>query len=415
MKRKLLLGSFFMLLNSFLFSSQASWNIYMYMEAGACLHQAALQNLNDIARNKPDNVNIFILFHYAGDTATLYCIEKNTINILDKVPLGEYASEAFIPCVKKLEEENPAERHCVILWNHGYGILVPRYNQGTEEWEADTDTLDDDQCPIRACQRDQHEKHKGMLINMETKTCMGNKELVQLFKQLSEDVFHKKIDICGLDMCKGAMVEHGYQLRNYVDILIGSQECELADGWPYDLILPELQKNPFLQPQELAIAIIDAYKKYYQKHAPVGIYTQSALDLHHIEALKEQLDQIADQLIRLLNENEFKEILYSVRKQCRAFCDAPMYMDCYAFLHYLVDSLETFETDNDIAYLKEACKKGCGIITRMVIANAVGDAIASDVHGVSIYHPYKTIDESYLDVPFAQESLWLNYLNTYIA
>lgn len=399
---------------SSLSAAHTVWNIYLYMEPGSSLHQAAFKNLNDIAKHKPDNVNIYALLHYEGSTAMLYGIEKNIFLQLKKVPFGEYGSDIFINVVKELEEKNPAEHHCIILWNHGYGILVPHYNSQTQEWELAEDDPNAESCILRSARAQEHKYcHKGMMTNMETLTCMDNEELIKLFDCLCNEVFHKKIDICGLDMCKGAMFEHGYQLRDYVDILIGSQECELKDGWPYDLILSELQKDPTMSPNNFAVAIIESYKKYYDQHAPQGIFTQSAFDLQYCEELKNHLDLIANHLIELLHEPMFREIFKTVRNQCRAFCDAAMYLDCYTFLEYIALALESFEKNSHMESLQKTCGDACSTIKKMVLANAVGSNIQADVHGISLYHPCRKIDQTYLNVPFAQESSWLNYLTAF--
>lgn len=397
-----------------IFAQQAHWNIYLYMEPGDDLHQAALKNLNDLAKNKPDGVNIFALLHYHGNTAMLYSLEKNILRQMEEVIVDRFASETFVPVVKKLEAEHPAAHHCVVLWNHGYGILLPEYDENSERWSVALDDTELQPCPIRLCRRNSKKRHRGMITNFNTMTCMDNDEMILLFERLAHDVFHKKIDICGLDMCKGAMVEHGYQLKDYVDFLIGSQECELADGWPYDLIMLYLKKDPSIKPRELATKVIEAYNAYYQSHAPVGVYTQSALDLQYIEALKHNLDTVVDLLLEFNKQDDHKELVKHIRKQCRAFCDAPMYVDCYALFEYLILELDSI-TNNELAKaLKTACKDACDIISKMVIANAVGPAIAGDVNGVSIYYPIKNIDRSYLSVPFAQESKWLSFLQSMI-
>jgi hypothetical protein len=391
-----------------------SWNIYLYMEPGSSLHQAAFKNLNDMAQYKPDGVNIYALLHYGGSEAVIYAVEKNVLRQLKIVPFGAHGSDIFINMVQELEEKNPAEHHCVILWNHGYGILVPFYNEQTQEWEL---AVDDEEvtCQLRCQRACCHRNHKGMMTNLQTKTCMDNEELIKLFENLSKNIFHKKIDICGLDMCKGAMLEHAYQLRNYIDFLIGSQECELADGWPYGMIFEKLHAFPAMEPDRLASTIIECFNDYYHKNAPQGIFTQSAVDVRYCAMLKNQLDHIAQELLMYMKDAAFKEMLKTIRKKCRAFCDAPMYLDCYTFFDYLSLALDSLEETTQKEYLQNLCKQVCAAIKNMVLANAVGDSIAADVHGISLYHPRKNIDSSYLNVPFAQESCWFDYLKAFCA
>ncbi len=395
-----------------------SWNIFIYMEPSGDLYDAALKNINDLAKVGQEQTNVFVLLHAYGTDAWLYKIEKNSIKQLCVMPVKNSPTDAIIGAMTIVTYKFPAQHNCFILWDHGFGILVPRYNEETEEWEAVVDDLPcDGVCPLkRTCLRhDNYERHKGMLINSTAQTCFGNQDMIELFDRLCTDVLNKKIDICGLDMCKGAMVEHAYQLRNYVDYLIGSQECELTDGWPYDLVMTALNNQPNMYPRELAKTIVNAYDQYYERNAPVGIYTQSAIDVRLIAQLKNCIDTVAVLLGECFEDDVLRELVHRTRSRCRKFCDAPMYMDLYCFFSYLMQELQEYNDMQKIQQLVNVLQEGCGLISRMIIANATGSQIHGQANGISIYYPFYTIDSSYLTAPFAQESSWFPFIEKSVA
>ena len=63
----------------------------------------------------------------------------------------------------------------------------------------------------------------------------------------------------GFDTCLMNMVEIGYQLRNQVSFMIGSQEVEPGDGWPYEKVAAVAAQETPPAPAELATAVVSAY------------------------------------------------------------------------------------------------------------------------------------------------------------
>ena len=73
------------------------------------------------------------------------------------------------------------------------------------------------------------------------------------------DAIAVNIDIIGFDACLMGMVEVAYQLEGNADIILGSEELEPGDGWPYDTILTELVVTPTMSSSLFASKIVDAY------------------------------------------------------------------------------------------------------------------------------------------------------------
>jgi hypothetical protein len=81
------------------------------------------------------------------------------------------------------------------------------------------------------------------------------------------------------------MVEVAYAVRNVANYVVGSEETEPGDGWPYDTILADVAANTSLAPKDLASTIVTRYGASYG-----GGVTQSAVDLAALDNLAQKID-----------------------------------------------------------------------------------------------------------------------------
>lgn len=137
----------------------------------------------------------------------------------------------------------PAEKYILVLWDHGGGYFGACW---------DEDNGDDN-------------------LNLtEIRTALKN-----VYESLGI-----KIDIVGFDACLVGTIETAYALKDYVDIVVFSEEYEPGDGWPYDDILNTLKANPTMSPEDLATEIVDDYINYYTySNADV---TMSAVNVSYV-------------------------------------------------------------------------------------------------------------------------------------
>lgn len=393
-------------------SEHVQWSMLVYMEASSGdLYNQVFKALNELSTNTPDNTHIFVCLHASGDTAWLYKIEKNKICMVDTLIFDTASSSAtIIDAMEKVIVHSPANHYALILWNHGYGILSPLYDSQTKQWNL----MPDGPCGCssrskKISSESEHMHHRGMLT-AENGQFLSNADMIETCNIISQKL-GKKLDICGLDLCKGAMFEHAYQIREYVDYLIGSEECELADGWPYNIIIQALS-SPALTPCDFACHIVKAYQQYYEQHTLAQTYTLSALDLQQVEAVKNNIDAVAALLIYAIQEyaEKAKDFIKNIRNSCSPFCQTPMYCDLYEFYWHMLNALRARPVKTDKALIMQALlEEGMQLISCMVKAQCVGSA-SDYAHGFSLYFPQFIIDPSYHTASFAQESLWLPFL-----
>ena len=112
------------------------------------------------------------------------------------------------------------------------------------------------------------------------------------------------LNLIGFDACLMAMVENAYPLRNMADYMVGSEETEPADGWPYDLVLADLVNTPTITPADLSKTIVQKYGQYYG--ATNEATTLSAIDLSAIENVSSKLDAFTEAITT--NNNLWNEV-----------------------------------------------------------------------------------------------------------
>jgi len=402
----------FILFFSFTIFPQADWTIFVYIEAAEALQHEGIFNITQMAfANVPEHINVIAQLHTKGDKSWLYKVEKNNIIALDYVQMAPDAKDNIITSVEKIHEEFPAKHFCLILWNHGFGILEPTYDEDSNEWVVEPDGNEYGACEVK---RYKPGYFKGMMVDPHHKTVMNNKDMIETARVISEDILGKKIEVLAMDCCMGAMLEHGYQLRDYADYMVGSQDCELTDGYDYQNFIKDFH-NGYLSPLQVAQSIVDHYGEYNKIHAPIGTYTMSAIDLSYMEKIKVNLDALTNNLLKLLNSKQdlFKEVIYRARKGCPKFCMAAYYADLYLFYQYLYNEIDQYENLLLAQEVKKIITRGKELIKESVVANVAGD-VNEGVQGISIYFPFFHIDTSYPRTIFAQETLWLTFLKTLV-
>jgi len=291
------------------------------------------------------------------------------LNMGDPQTLVDFASWATI--------NYPAKKYLLVIWNHGGGFRSLEYTTKDIAWD-DTSGGDWD------------DTSGGDKITMP--------ELEYALSDINTQI-GKKIDIVGMDACLMAMTEVAYQIKDYADILVASEENEPADGWPYDTILGELAGNPFISSEQLAVDIVDKYIFSY----PYNNVTQSAIDLSYIDTLAGQLSNLALAIMSDSSTTKSKYVLASVSSQYYGDWD---FIDLYDFCNQLIAYSNSLDVKNIALNIQQT-------LNYSVIKSGYSGGSVSGSKGLSIYFPYTAYHYYYNYTNFAQDTFWdemLSYL-----
>jgi len=228
------------------------WTVMVFLNAKNNLELAGLYNVNQMEKVGSDaNVNIVAELgrmngqasgdtHLDGDwtgARRLYIqkdADENVINSpvvdkVDKVDMGDY--KRVVDFVAWAKKNYPARRYMLILWDHGSGWLDPQ--QTTKPAE------------------------KGISFDDETNNYIRTKQIGSILKEAGN------VDVLAFDACLMQMGEVAFEVKDYTKVIIGSEETVPGLGYPYNLFLGSLAKNPDMTNDELGSRTVAAFKMFY--------------------------------------------------------------------------------------------------------------------------------------------------------
>jgi len=300
---------------------------------------------------------------------------ENAVENLGEVNMGD--PNALVNFMVWAVQSYPADHYLLVLWNHGSG------------WKSAYT-----------------EEVKGVCFDDTDGDYLTTDEL-ELALATAEDITGIKLDIIGFDACLMAMIEIAYQIRDYADIIVASEEVEPVDGWPYDAIISDLTSYPTMASSELATEIVVDYMASYseddfviQSAANLGLVTYTKID--DLVSVTSNLAQaLLDELSTYENE------IIQARQQTEEYFDST-YIDLYDFaqqIHTLVSS----------ANIRAAAEQVMSTLPANIIAE--GHEVAHpNSHGLSIHFP-QIITEyypSYEDLAFARDTKWDEFFRALI-
>jgi hypothetical protein len=313
------------------------WSVFVWIAGDNDLDEFGLTDIKEMKEvGSTAEVDVVVQFDRMGDTGTnRYHLQKGTSLEEDLVEeIGEtntgdpaVAIDFFAWGLKNY----PSERVLAVLWNHGSGIDESEiYARAKEKGVLNGGQSDD---RIRAVFGSKLRRalfcttveaaldSKAIALDDTSRDFLDNIEL----KRVLEEVVAargKPIDVLGFDACLMNLIEIGYQLKEYASYLVGSEEVEPGQGWPYTDVIQFLTSSPDASPAELARAIVRAYLASYDGES----ITLSALDLSRIGAAADAADRLAETCIAALETSDdyyaFDKALKGTQRfYLRDFCD----------------------------------------------------------------------------------------------
>lgn len=392
------------------------WTFMVYLDADNSLEGAGIEDMNEMETVgsvrranivvQMDRINGYDTSNGDWKGARRYYITKDDdpniitstmVQDLGEVNMGD--ATTVIDFVQWAKLTYPASRYALIYWDHGSGFFG-------------------------VCSDD---------------TSGGDKLTMEELKSAMATITNNgddPIDVTGFDACLMAMTEVAYQLeykgattKPMTDYIVGSENVEPEDGWPYELILDDLVNIPTMMPDQLATTIVNDYIYSYTDGEgdpnDDNTVTMSAIQMGNIGdtsiGLIQDLDTFASELINPLEDLVWKSSYRSTYTSARQFTDAYapwagyfVFRDLYYFAEYLshVSNLPTGGPYNN--NIITAAQTLMGSISTAIIAEGHGsDKLKSA--GLSIYYPPSRVDYDslYNNLDFAQDTLWDEFLNAY--
>ncbi len=341
-------------------ASKAKWTIMVYLDGDNDLEAAALIDLKEMEYvGSTDDVNIIVMIDRAeedyeyelegyldvgswSDTRIYYVVRDTSSKIgsrlvksLGELDMGDPST--LRDFIKFTVENYPADHYMLVIWDHGSypGFIALDYS------------------------------HEDMLTGREINQALRESGVY--------------FDIIAFDACLVSTIEMAYEIMDYGDYMVASEEVEPAPGYPYKDVLSDITSNPSMSPREFAVTIVNEYYNSLVDNMYGPYITLAAIDLQEIR-----------NIIPLFKE--FTDIAYNNVEPLRL---AREYVD---FFGGGVDPSAGASQIDLVSFLKQVSSYGGDLGGKAgELAGAIEDAIiefkAGYMHqssyGLSIYFPLR--------------------------
>jgi hypothetical protein len=357
------------------------WAILAYIAADNNLSDAGLVDVRELcAVGTSKDV-------YAGVEIDTY--GEHTGSIRYEITEPDWSGEAHRTVIERLAEKDtgdprtlrsfvkwgltrfPADNYLVVIWNHGAGFRSVRRDIGYDDFGSSLD--------------------------------MPEIEIAFRKAGINSD---NRIAILGFDACLMNMIEIAHHFSDQVDILVGSQQTEPGDGWPYHKVLESVNKSPTRI--KMAKEIVDVYIEDYLKMGMVDV-TQSAIKIDQTEVAIGALSDLG--YLLAARAGKYRKELKQTRLELQTF-----QMADYVDLIHLVRLLHKHIRDEEIQTASRAMEE----MTRAcILASRKSGQSVRNAHGLSVWFPavprtYYDYRGKYVALRFARRHKgWIRFLDTY--
>lgn len=299
--------------------------------------------------------------------------------VIERLPESDSgAPDTLVRFLKWGFQRYPADNRLVVVWNHGAGFRTSR----------------------RARLKDIAFDDYGSSLDIP--------ELERALRRAGATP-QNRVTILGFDACLMNMVEIVHHLRSRVELVVGSEQTEPLDGWPYDKVLADMKRGG--APRQIAAKIVRRYISAYRSEGEEDV-TQSAV----VASATDNIVMAMGRLGRALAQNDaaWHSRVRAVRTAVQSYEDYPDYVD-------LVDLVGLLRRKIGDANVKALARAVATAASAAVIANGRYGRGVRGSHGLSVWFPaerttYVNFRGKYLALDASQRHPgWVELLDAYHA
>ncbi|MEA3306201.1 MAG: clostripain-related cysteine peptidase, partial [Elusimicrobiota bacterium] len=244
--------------------NRKEWTVMVYINGKNDLSRYGVKDVNEMEKvGSTSKINIVVELGTEDEKTERFLVKKDNyptlvtskpLEILKGEDMGDWRH--LVDFASWTKKKFPAKRYMLVIWNHGDGWVTS----------------------------------KGISYDDETDNHISTPELGLAMKEIG------KVDILAMDACLMQMAEVAYEVKDYADIIVASEETEPVDGYPYDKILKKMAKMTKKSNEAIAKNIVTEYEKFYSLKESV---TQSALKTNKLDSLVSSLDDWAETAMQI--------------------------------------------------------------------------------------------------------------------
>jgi hypothetical protein len=352
------------------------WTFMIFINGDNNLDQSAVKDLKEIRSKGSSNefMNVVVMIDREKGPAITYYVEDGKLEILTKhgeVDMGDY--KVYADFVKSSIKKYPAKHYCSIIWNHGTG------------WRA----------------KNAKNPSRGISYDDQSGNHITTAQLGFALKSINQ-LLKRKIDLLCFDACLMQMVEVAYTAKEGADLVVGSEEVEPGDGYPYKEIFSGMKQG--MSPSDVAKLIVNSYAKSYDDgSAGYQTSTQSCLVSSAYENFKGALNQFS----KMLMQSDYNKQIAKVLNEVQNF-GYPENIDLKDFVLLCKSKIKNAGVNN-------SADKVLNCLEKLVPYNARSGYGVNHAFGLAIYFPREPhkFSKEYMHLPFTKDTEWVNMLQDY--
>lgn len=408
--------------------AQPSWTFMVYMAGFNNLSSAATEDLDEMRTvGSTDDLNVVVFIKRLDrESAERIVVRKDGQGEqADQVGNADSGNpQTLVDFVRWAAKAAPADRYALVVWNHGSGWGVDDLDEVyTEVKNKAGDTgVSPRELGVRSTQQIGRTLFKKPvekvleLPNLRERAIASDDgsghslDTIELYNALeaAHDELGKPLELFGMDACLMSTLEVAYEVQEFAKMVVGSEELEPGDGWPYERILTDLAADPGIDGVELGRRIVKHYVDSYANQQGQWPVTQCATSTEGLGAFVDRLDALSQALRAAVGGDA------ELAKVMRAHGRSPGFMGDLIDLRALCENVVAESISPEVTSAADAVIDALAPDGYVVAEGHRGPSV-DGVGGVTVYLPAPTKPASkfYADLRFAKEHGWDDFISAY--
>ena len=371
---------------------QKEWTFLTFLNGHNNLDSFGAFNINQMEKiGSSDQVNVVVQWASLenGNTVRMLVnkdseptrVTSPVVQDIGRADMGDYRT--LVDFVRWAHENYPAKKYFINVWDHGSG------------WHAL-------QAKLRA-------RATGIPLSIRptdiswddlTGNSITTQQLGMAMDESAKIIGHK-VDVYGSDACLMAMIEVAAEMKDSVEVFVGSQELEPGAGWPYDDLLRRWGTNATATARDVGTYLVEEYVASYQGGQNGNSeVTLSAFDLTKSTDLYTALRNLKDGVMKLDAAGR-SSVMRAVNSSLG------FYYDDYVDLGDFIEKMAALRIDSINPDMISSVKTA---LAGYVVANKTTSDYAR-AQGVSIWLPstmstYSSYADKYKSLRFQADTGW---------